>query len=136
VDDPPARRDRSGTDAIAGDLAAVPAVQADGVLAVDFVTVDTVLLRRRYVLFAIELGTRRVQVLGVAAHSVAEWVAQQARNLLMELGERALTTPVRAPRANMRGLPGYLCRLVANSGAWRKHHNAMVCPSYYYVGAV
>ena len=103
--------------------------QAATMLACDFFTVDTVLLRRLYVLFFIELDTRQVYVTGVTAHPTGAWVIQQARNLSYELAQRAqpvkflirdrdtkftasfdevfrsegiriIRTPIRAPRAN------------------------------------
>jgi putative transposase len=62
--------------------------QAAGIIAWDFFTVDTVWLKRLHVLFYIELDTRRVHLAGVTANPDGAWVAQQARNLLLELGEQ------------------------------------------------
>jgi putative transposase len=62
-------------------------LQAAGIIACDF-TVDTVWLRQLYVLFFIELDARRVHLAGVTANPDGSWVTQQARNLLLVLGER------------------------------------------------
>jgi len=103
--------------------------QAATLLACDFFTVDTVLLRRLYVLFFIEHGSRRVHVAVATTSPTESWVTQQARQLAWALGERSvpvrwlirdrdakftasfdeffrnegiqiIRTPVRAPRAN------------------------------------
>jgi hypothetical protein len=98
-------------------------------LAVDFFTVETIWLQRLYVLFFIELGSRRVQLAGCTPNPNAAWVIQQARQLSWTVAERAepmrflirdrdqkfpsgfddvfrsdgievVRTPFRAPRAN------------------------------------
>src|SRR4029453_17821719 len=67
--------------------------QAHSMLAVDFFTVETVSLRRLYVLFFIELGSRRVHLAGCTANPSGAWVTQQARQLAWGLAGRS--TPVR-----------------------------------------
>jgi hypothetical protein len=61
--------------------------QAASILECDFLTVDTLFLKRFYVLFFIELATRRVRLAGITTNPDGGWVTQQARNLLMQLDD-------------------------------------------------
>ncbi len=69
------------------------AAHAGAILACDFFTVDTVLLRTLYVLVFLEIGSRRILYANCTAHPNAAWVTQQARNLSWELNQ--LDTPIR-----------------------------------------
>jgi hypothetical protein len=62
--------------------------QANSIIAVDFFTVDTVWLQRLYVLFFIELGSRRLHLAGCTAHPDDAWVTQQARQVSWGLAKR------------------------------------------------
>jgi putative transposase len=62
--------------------------QAEAILACDFFTTDLLDGTQAYVLAVIEHATRRIRILGVTSHPTGAWTAQQARNLLMDLGEQ------------------------------------------------
>jgi putative transposase len=64
--------------------------QAATILECDFLTVDTLFLKRFYVLFFIELATRRVRLAGITTNPDGRWVTQQARNLLMQLDDEGV----------------------------------------------
>jgi transposase InsO family protein len=64
--------------------------QAASILECDFLTVDTLFLKRFYVLFFIELATRRVHLAGITTNPDGPWATQQARNLLMQLDEEGV----------------------------------------------
>lgn len=80
--------------------------QAKSTLAVDFFTLETVSLRRLYVLFFIELGSRRVHLADCTANPTGAWVTQHAKftrsfdAVFASEGIRIVKTPVRAPKAN------------------------------------
>jgi putative transposase len=63
--------------------------QARGIVAADFVHVDTILLQRIYALIVIEHGTRRAHLAGITANPDGAWTTQAARNFLMDIGQRA-----------------------------------------------
>src|SRR6266511_2040176 len=67
--------------------------QAASIVECDFLTVDTVFLKRFYILFFIELASRRVRIAGTTANPDGAWVTQQARNLVMRLDDERV--PVR-----------------------------------------
>jgi transposase InsO family protein len=63
--------------------------QAEAILACDFFTADLLDGTQACVLAVIEHATRRIRILGITSHPTREWAAQQARNLIMDLGEQA-----------------------------------------------
>ena len=85
--------------------------RANGLIGCDFFHVDTVLLRRLYVLVSVHHDSRLVRMTCVTAKPETDWVIQQARNLATELGEQkgAVKFPsvTRTPSSLLRSTPGY-----------------------------
>jgi hypothetical protein len=69
--------------------------QADGILACDFFTVEAAFLRTLYVLFFIEVGSRRLHITAATRNPDGAFVTQQARNLCFQLDERDEPVPLR-----------------------------------------
>jgi hypothetical protein len=65
--------------------------QANAILSCDFIKTVTLAGGRQHILAAIEHSTRRVRILGTTAHPTASWVAQAARNLVMDLEDAGST---------------------------------------------
>jgi hypothetical protein len=62
--------------------------QAEAILACDFFTADLLDGTQAYVLAVIEHASRRIRIIGITSHPTGDWTAQQARNLIMDLGEQ------------------------------------------------
>ncbi len=117
--------------------------QAQGILALDFFTADLLNGTKVYVLAVIEHGNRRVRVLGGTEHPVQSWVVQQARNLLMDLGDAGtrakfvlhdrVRSAVQAPRMNSiteRWTGSCRRELLDRTLIWNLRHLMMVLREY------